>query len=63
MGDNIGMDFKEIGVIMRDWVNSAQYMNCCISLVNAALNLWVPSSWNCTVLIGWSLLHNALRPF
>ena len=40
--DNIRMDLKEIGISMRKWVDSAQYRDYWITLVNAALNLRVP---------------------
>ena len=40
--DNIRMDLEEIGVDAGNWVDSAQNMNYWRSLVNAALNLWVP---------------------
>ena len=35
------MDLKEIGVNMRNLIDSDQYMNYWRYLVNAALNLWV----------------------
>ena len=40
--DNIRMDLEEIGINAGDWVDLAQDRNYCRSLVNAALNLWVP---------------------
>ena len=40
--DNIRMDLKEIGINMRNWVDSAQDMNYWRTLVYAALNLRVP---------------------
>ena len=40
--DNIRMDLKEIGINMRNWVDSAQDMHYWRTLVNAALNLGVP---------------------
>jgi hypothetical protein len=40
--DNIRMDFKEIGINMRNWVDSAQDRDYWRALVNAALNLRVP---------------------
>ena len=40
--DNIRMDLKEIGIIMRKWVDSAQDRDYWSALVNAALNLRVP---------------------
>ena len=35
------MDLKEIGINMRNWVDSAQDRNYWRTLVNAALNLQV----------------------
>ena len=40
--DNIRMDFKEIGIDTSSWVDSAQDMDYCRALVNAALDLRVP---------------------
>ena len=40
--DNIRMDLEEIGINMRNWVDSAQDRNYWRALVNAALNLRVP---------------------
>ena len=40
--DNIGMYLKEIGVIMRNWIDSAQGRGYWRALVNAELNLRVP---------------------
>ena len=40
--DNIRIDFKEIGINTRNWVDSAQDRNYRRALVNAALNLRVP---------------------
>jgi hypothetical protein len=37
--DNISMDLQEIGINTRNWVDSAQDVDYCRSLVNAALNL------------------------
>ena len=39
--DNIRMDLKEMGIITRNWVDSAQDGDYWRALVNAALNLWV----------------------
>ena len=39
--DNIRMDFEEIGIIVGNWVDSAQVRNYWRALVNAALNLRV----------------------
>ena len=40
--DNIRMDFKEIGINTRNWVDSAQDWDYWRALVNTALNLQVP---------------------
>ena len=40
--DKIRMDFKEIGISMRNLVDSAQDRDYWKALVNAALNLRVP---------------------
>ena len=40
--DIIRMDFKEIGINMRKWVESVQDGEYWRALVNAALNLRVP---------------------
>ena len=40
--DNIRMDLKEIGINMRNWVDSAEDRDYWTVLVNAALNLRVP---------------------
>ena len=40
--DNIRIDLKEIGINMRNWVNSAQDTDYWKALVNAALNLQIP---------------------
>ena len=39
---NIRMDFKEIGMSMRNWIDSAQDRNYWRPLVNAVLNLQIP---------------------
>ena len=39
---NIRMDFKEIGIDMGNWVDSAQDSDYWRMLLNAALNLRVP---------------------
>ena len=39
--DNIRMDLKEIGIIMRNWFDLAQDRGYWKALVNAALNLRV----------------------
>ena len=40
--DNIRMDLKEIGINMRNWVDSAKDRDYWRLLVNVALNLRVP---------------------
>ena len=40
--DNIRMDLKEIGIITRNWVDSAQDRDYRRALVNVALNLRIP---------------------
>ena len=40
--DNIRIDFKEIGINMKNWIDSAQDRDYWKALVNAALNLRVP---------------------
>ena len=40
--DNITMDLVEIGINAGNWVDSAQDRNYRRTVVNAALNLWVP---------------------
>ena len=40
--DHIRMDLKEIGINMRNWIDSAQDMVYWRAAVNAALNLRVP---------------------
>ena len=40
--DNIRIDFKELGINTRNWVDSAEERDYLTVLVNAALNLWVP---------------------
>ena len=42
--DNIRMDLKEIGIFTRNWLNSDQDRDYWRALVNAALNLRIPSS-------------------
>ena len=42
--DNIRMDLKEIGINMRNWVDSTQDTDYWRLLVYGALNLWVPSA-------------------
>ena len=39
---NIRMDFEEIGVNRRKWIDSAQNRDCWRSLVNVTLKLRVP---------------------
>ena len=40
--DNIRMDLKEIGINMRNWVDSAQDRDYWRTLVNVVLNLRIP---------------------
>jgi hypothetical protein len=40
--DNIRMDFKEIGINIRNWVDSTQDRDYWRTLVNVTLNLRVP---------------------
>jgi hypothetical protein len=40
--DNIRIDLKEIGINMRNWIDSAQDKDYWRALVNAALNLQIP---------------------
>ena len=40
--DNIRLDFKEIGINTRNWVDLSQDKDYWRTLVNAALNLQVP---------------------
>ena len=40
--NNIRMDLEEIGINAGNWVDSAQDRDYWRSLVNEALNLWVP---------------------
>ena len=42
MGDNIGMDLKEIGINTRNWVDSVQDREYSRAFVNTVLNLRVP---------------------
>ena len=44
---NIRMDFKEIGIIIRNWFDSGQDRDNWRPIVNATLNLWVPKAWLC----------------
>jgi hypothetical protein len=40
--DNIKMDLKEMGIIRRNWADSAQDRDYWRALMNAAMNLRVP---------------------
>ena len=40
--NNIRMDFKQIGIITRNWFDSAQDWDYWRALMNAALSLEVP---------------------
>ena len=42
MGGNIRMDLKEIGINMRNWVDSAEDMDYWRVFVNVTLNLPFP---------------------
>ena len=42
MGEHIRMDFKEIGINTRNWVDSVQDRDYWGAFINAALNLRVP---------------------
>ena len=42
--DNVRMNLKETGVNTRNWVDSTQDRDYQRVLVNAALNLWLPSA-------------------
>ena len=41
--DNIKMDLREVGWGGMDWINLAQDRDRWQTLVNAVMNLWVPS--------------------
>ena len=40
--DNIAMDFKDIAINTRNWVDLAQVRDYCRAVVNAVLNLRIP---------------------
>jgi hypothetical protein len=40
------MDLKEIGINMRNWVDSARDRDYWLALVNAIFNLLVPLAWS-----------------
>jgi hypothetical protein len=65
--DNIRMDLKKIGINTTNYVHSTQGRDFWRALVNAALNFQVPYAMEffavVFVMMGWSLLPNALRPF
>jgi hypothetical protein len=42
LGNNIKMDFKEIGWGGMDWIPLAQDRAECEALVNTIINFWVP---------------------
>ena len=44
--DNVIMDFKEIGINTRNWVDSAQDRNYWRALVNVALNSRLHKPWS-----------------
>ena len=56
MRGHIIITLKEIGINMRNWVDSAQDRDYWRAFVNVALNLRVHNPWSCIVLMGWSLL-------
>jgi hypothetical protein len=41
-GDNIKMDFQEVGGGGMDWIGLAQNRDRWRALVNAVMNVWVP---------------------
>ena len=43
------MDLKEIGIITRNWIDSAQDRDYWRDLVNAALNILIPISRGVTL--------------
>ena len=45
-----GMDLKEIGINMRNWVDSAQERNFWRALVNASLSLWAPQAMELVII-------------
>jgi hypothetical protein len=40
--ENIRIDLKEVGVNMRDWIDSAQGRDYWRAVVNVALNVLIP---------------------
>ena len=42
--DNIRIDLKEIGINMRNWVDSAKNRDYWRALVNVVFNIWVPKA-------------------
>ena len=55
--DNIRMDLEEIGINAGKWVDSAQDRDYWRTLVNAALNLRVPSAMEFLLLLLLLLLQ------
>ena len=49
--DNIDMDLKEIGINMRNWIDSAQDRDYWRALVNTAFNLRAPKAIELIVII------------
>ena len=44
--DNIRMDFKEIGINTKNWIDSPQHREYWIALVNVPLNLSSHMPWS-----------------
>jgi hypothetical protein len=40
--DNIKKDLPEVGCWVMDWIQMAQDMDICLTLVNVVMNIWVP---------------------
>ena len=61
--DNIRMDFREMGVNAGNWVDSAQDRDLMESPCECGIEPTDSMPWSCIVLMGWSFVPNALRPF